>query len=50
MSSTNGTIHIGKPYIETLESAVNGKAVRLCADITKINHNAASSKKIDLVL
>lgn len=48
MSSTNGTIHIGKPYIETLESAVNGKAVRLCADITKINHNAASSKKSTL--
>lgn len=43
--STNGIIHIGKPYIEFTESVVNGKAIRLCTTITKFRNDDEFEKR-----
>lgn len=46
--NANATIHIGNPYMKALESPVNGKAVRLCADITVKNKNMTLTKESTL--
>lgn len=46
--NSNGIVHIGKPYITNIESVVNGKAARLCADIIKKDYIAQLTEKSTL--